>query len=293
MNSVGSDKNKSTNDGLVAALMAYIFWGIFPIYFKIIDAVPTTEVFAHRIIWSIPFGFFILIVSNQWSEIKRVFKTPNILKFLVLSSSLISINWYIYILAVQSGEILQASLGYYINPLLYVLVGILFLNERLRISQMIAIVIATIGVLTLTFSSGKFPWISIVLATSFTLYGVIRKKVDIGAMPGLFIETLFILPFACLYMFYLFEINLNISLILILAGPFTIFPLFFFAYAAKRLKLTTIGMMQFLSPTMQFIIAFIYGERLTSAGIICFICIWLAIMLFIYDALKQDNMNEY
>ena len=301
MNSVGSDKNKSTNDGLVAALMAYIFWGIFPIYFKIIDAVPTTEVFAHRIIWSIPFGFFILIVSNQWSEIKRVFKTPNILKFLVLSSSLISINWYIYILAVQSGEILQASLGYYINPLLYVLVGILFLNERLRISQIIAIGIAAIGVLTLTFSSGKFPWISIVLATSFTLYGVIRKKVDIGAMPGLFIETLFILPFACLYMFYLFENNvlyfgvnnLNISLILILAGPFTIFPLFFFAYAAKRLKLTTIGMMQFLSPTMQFIIAFTYGERLTSAGIICFICIWLAIMLFIYDALKQDNMNEY
>ena len=198
-----NDNNGSIREGLVAALMAYLFWGVFPIYFKIIDVVPSEEVFAHRIFWSVPFGLLILYLSKQLGELWQVFLNKKKIIYLALTSILISINWYIYIVAVQTDEILQASLGYYINPLMYVLVGILFLGEKLRTGQIIAILIAAIGVLILTLSAGKLPWISISLATSFTLYGVMRKKIEVSAMVGLFIETLFILPFAFMYILVL------------------------------------------------------------------------------------------
>ena len=296
-----NDNNGSIREGLVAALMAYLFWGVFPIYFKIIDVVPSEEVFAHRIFWSVPFGVLILYLSKQLGELWQVLLNKRKIIYLALTSILISINWYIYIVAVQTDEILQASLGYYINPLMYVLVGILFLGEKLRTGQIIAILIAAIGVLILTLSAGKLPWISISLATSFTLYGVMRKKIEVSAMVGLFIETLFILPFAFMYILVLtkngqlfFSLDKpTMASLLVMAGPLTIFPLFFFSYAAKRLKLTTIGMMQFLSPSMQFVVALIYGERLTGASLICFIFIWIAIIVFIYDAFEEGALDSY
>ena len=301
MNINPNNINGSIREGLGAALMAYLFWGIFPIYFKIIDAVPSEEVFAHRIFWSVPFGLLILYLSKQLGELWQVLLNKKKIIYLALTSILISINWYIYIVAVQTDEILQASLGYYINPLMYVLVGILFLGEKLRVGQIIAILIATIGVIILALSAGKLPWISISLATSFTLYGVIRKKIEVSAMVGLFIETLFILPFAFMYILVLtkngqlsFTLDKpTMAFLLIMAGPLTIFPLFFFSFAAKRLKLTTIGMMQFLSPSMQFVVAFIYGERLSIAGLICFVCIWVAITIFVYDALEEGAIESY
>ena len=301
MNINPNNINGSIREGLVAALMAYLFWGIFPIYFKIIDAVPSEEVFAHRIFWSVPFGLLILYLSKQLGELWQVLLNKKKIIYLALTSILISINWYIYIVAVQTDEILQASLGYYINPLMYVLVGILFLGEKLRVGQIIAILIATIGVIILALSAGKLPWISISLASSFTLYGVIRKKIEVSAMVGLFIETLFILPFAFMYILVLtkngqlsFTLDKpTMAFLLIMAGPLTIFPLFFFSFAAKRLKLTTIGMMQFLSPSMQFVVAFIYGERLSTAGLICFVCIWVAITIFVYDALEEGAIDSY
>ena len=296
-----NDNNGSIREGLVAALMAYLFWGVFPIYFKIIDVVPSEEVFAHRIFWSVPFGLLILYLSKQLGELWQVFQNKKKIIYLALTSILISINWYIYIVAVQTEEILQASLGYYINPLMYVLVGILFLGEKLRTGQIIAILIAAIGVIILTLSAGKLPWISITLATSFTLYGVMRKKIEVSAMVGLFIETLFILPFAFMYILALTENGQlffsldkpSMALFLVMAGPLTIFPLFFFSYAAKRLKLTTIGMMQFLSPSMQFVVALIYGESLSEASLICFIFIWIAIIVFIYDAFEEGALDSY
>lgn len=296
-----NDNNGSIREGLVAALMAYLFWGVFPIYFKIIDGVPSEEVFAHRIFWSVPFGLLILYLSKQLGELWQVLLNKKKIIYLALTSILISINWYIYILAVQTDEILQASLGYYINPLMYVLVGILFLGEKLRTGQIIAILIAAIGVLILTLSAGKLPWISISLATSFTLYGVMRKKIEVSAMVGLFIETLFILPFAFMYILALtkngqlfFSLDKpSMAILLVMAGPLTIFPLFFFSYAAKRLKLTTIGMMQFLSPSMQFVVALIYGESLSGASLICFIFIWIAIIVFIYDAFEEGAIDSY
>ncbi len=295
------NKRDHTKTGLLAALAAYSFWGVLPIYFKIVDTVPSLEVFAHRVLWSVPFGFIIILIRKQWHEVKRTTFNPNVLKYLFFSALLISTNWYLYIVAVQTNEILQASLGYYINPLLYVLVGVTLLNERLRALQLIAIFIATIGVLILTLSTGKFPWIAVSLAITFTAYGVIRKNADVGAMPGLFIETIFILPFAIGYFYFLAnngtlffgDDHILDSFFLILAGPFTVFPLLFFALAAKRLRLTTIGMMQFLSPTMQFVVALIYGETLSQASFICFICIWIAIIVFMHDAISEGSLESY
>ena len=295
------EKSNTTKQGLIAALVAYLCYGLLPIYIKMIDSIPSIEILAHRIIWSVPFGFLIVLARRQGPEIKRAITNIKVMSFLFFTAFLIGMNWYLYIWAVQSNQVLQASLGYYINPLFYVIVGVLFLGERLRLLQGIAILLATIGVLILTSSSGAFPWISLTLAASFTVYGVIRKKVAVGAMPGLFIETIIICPCALYYFFYLtgngytFFINNDVSMImlLLLAGPITVIPLLCIAIALKKLRLTTIGMMQFLSPSMQFVIALIYGEELTWANMVCFGFIWLAITVFIFDAIKVRDPSLY
>ena len=301
MNSEEIAKIKNTKQGLIAALIAYVCYGLLPIYIKSVDAVPSIEVLAHRIIWSVPFGLLIVLGRKQIPEIKAAFTDIRIMGLLFITALLIGMNWYIYIYSVQTNQVLQASLGYYINPLFYVLVGVIFLKERLRALQAVAISIAAIGVLILTLSTGQFPWIAITLAASFTVYGVIRKNVAVGAMPGLFIETLIICPLALAYFYHItqggFAIFANndssMIVLLLLAGPITVIPLLLFAVAARKLRLTTIGMMQFLSPTMQFIIALFYGEILSVPSMICFSCIWLAISIFIYDAVTKKDINSY
>ncbi|MDG1713440.1 MAG: EamA family transporter RarD [Woeseiaceae bacterium] len=294
-------QSKIAKQGLVAALVAYLCYGLLPIYIKMIDSIPSIEVLAHRIVWSVPFGLLIILGRRQIPEIKRALKDFRVMSFLIFTAFLIGMNWYIYIYSVQSNQVLQASLGYYINPLFYVIVGVAFLGEKLRPLQGIAILFASIGVLILTFSTGVFPWISITLAASFTVYGVIRKKIAVGAMPGLFIETIIICPCAFYYFFcitnsgFTFFTNNDISMIILLlfAGPITVIPLLCIAIALKKLRLTTVGMMQFLSPSMQFIVAVIYGEKLTQANMLCFGFIWLAIAVFIYDAVKVRDVSLY
>ncbi|MDB2544013.1 EamA family transporter RarD [Woeseiaceae bacterium] len=301
MNAEEITKIKKTKQGLIAALIAYVCYGLLPIYIKSVDAVPSIEVLAHRIIWSVPFGLLIVLGRKQIPEIKAAFTDIRIMGLLFITALLIGMNWYIYIYSVQTNQVLQASLGYYINPLFYVLVGVIFLKEKLRVLQAVAISIAAIGVLILTMSTGQFPWIAITLAASFTVYGVIRKNVAVGAMPGLFIETLIICPLALAYFYHITQggfaifANNDSSMIglLLLAGPITVIPLLLFAVAARKLRLTTIGMMQFLSPTMQFIIALFYGEILSVPSMICFSCIWLAISIFIYDAVTKKDINSY
>jgi chloramphenicol-sensitive protein RarD len=249
MNSEEIAKIKNTKQGLIAALIAYVCYGLLPIYIKSVDAVPSIEVLAHRIIWSVPFGLLIVLGRKQIPEIKAAFTDIRIMGLLFITALLIGMNWYIYIYSVQTNQVLQASLGYYINPLFYVLVGVIFLKERLRALQAVAISIAAIGVLILTLSTGQFPWIAITLAASFTVYGVIRKNVAVGAMPGLFIETLIICPLALAYFYHItqggFAIFANndssMIVLLLLAGPITVIPLLLFAVAARKLRLTTIG----------------------------------------------------
>ncbi len=284
-------------NGFLAALLAYTFWGFTPIYFVAIAAVPSLEVLAHRVIWAVPFGAAIVYARHQWPEVHRAFGDRRTVLFLALAALVVAINWLGYIVAVQTGHIFQASLGYYINPLMYVAIGVWFFHERLRRMQTIAVLLAAAGVAVLTVSGGEFPWLALVLATSFTIYGVIRSRVEIGGMPGLFVETIVLLPLALGYAAWITAAGAAVfgpadpvmSGLLVLAGPVTALPLLFFALAARRLRLSTIGIMQFIAPTLQFLMGLFFGERLTVPHAICFVLIWLAVLAFSADAWRASR----
>jgi chloramphenicol-sensitive protein RarD len=288
---------QQTRDGMISALIAYLLWGVLPLYFILVKDVSSLEVLAHRIIWAVPFGALIIYLRKQWQEVGRALTHPGMLLYLSTSALLIAGNWLVYIWAVQSDQIFQASLGYYINPLLFAVVGVFLLGEKLRSPQIAAVALAALGVGILTVSGGELPAVALFLGTSFTIYGVIRKRVVIGGMPGLFIETLVLLPVAVVYLIFLLTHGQAVfwgagtgrSLILVMAGPFTVIPLLFFALAARRLKLSTLGMMQFIAPSIQFLIGVLYGEQLTTAHLICFGCIWTAVLLFSWDAWRSSR----
>jgi chloramphenicol-sensitive protein RarD len=289
------DHHKATKAGLISGIFAYIMWGLFPIYFKVTEHVPPIEILAHRIAWSVPFGALIIHFRHQWSDIRAIFTHIRTLGMLALAALFIAMNWGLYIWAIQDGQIFQASLGYYINPLIFVLIGVVFMNEHLSRLKLIAVIFAAIGVGVLTLYGGKFPWISLALAISFTAYGVIRKKVAVGAMPGLFVETLILFLPALAVLFWMQSHNQlvflhtssKLSTLLVLAGPITVLPLVAFAFAARRLKLSTIGFLQFIGPSLQFLMGVLYGEKLTPAYLLCFGFIWLAVILFSWDALRS------
>ena len=282
-------------EGVIAGLTAYTLWGFLPIYLKFVSAVPAFEVLAHRIVWAVPFGVPIIALRRQWPDVKRALAHRRTFALLGVSAACIAVNWLIYILAVQRDEIFQASLGYYINPLMYVLIGVAVFRERLRPMQIAALVLATTGVAVLTVSGGQFPYIALAVATSFTIYGVVRSRVAVGGMPGLFIETLVLVPAAVGYLLWLatsgegafgFD-GPGMTGLLMLAGPFTVLPLLAFALAARRVQLSTLGMMQFISPTLQFFVGLAYGEALTPAHVVCFVLIWLAVITFSGDAWRN------
>ncbi len=296
-----SDDVNASRSGLVAGLIAYSLWGVFPIYFKLVAAVSPAEVLMHRIVWAVPFGALILFLRKQWPEVRRALTHRSTVLWLSLSALLITVNWFIYIWAVINERIFETSLGYYINPLMYVLVGVLFFQERLRALQMFAVVSATIGVSVLAISGGEFPWVALSLGVLFTGYGVIRKRVAVGAMPGLFVETTLLFPFAFVPLVWLVwsgasaissgETSLN--LLLVLAGPVTVMPLLLFAIAARKLTLTTVGFLQYLAPTLQFLTGVYYGEVLTTAHLICFGLIWTAVAMFSVDALRATKKPSH
>ncbi len=287
-----SEAAANARRGVFAGLIAYVSWGVFPVYFKLIETVSPIEVLAHRIIWAVPFGAVIILFRRQWGEVRRALTHRQMLLWLSLAALSISVNWFIYIWAVQNERIFEASLGYYINPLIYVLAGVLFFSEQLRRLQLTAVVLAAIGVAVLTLSGGVFPWVALSLAALFTAYGIIRKQVVIGAMPGLFVETLVLTPAAFLLLAWSYRTNglafgdsTWLTSMMLLAGPVTVIPLLFFAIAARRLTLTTIGFMQFLAPTLQFCTGLYYGEQLTTPHLVCFAFIWTAVALFSIDAI--------
>ena len=285
------------NSGLIAGITAYFIWGIFPIYFKITEQIAATEILMHRIIWSIPFGLLILIFRKQLKEVWTALKDKKKVALLLIASIALAANWGVYIWAIQQDQIFQGSLGYYINPLMYVLVGVVFFKETLSKWQLVAVFLAIIGVLILTFYGGQFPAISLFLATSFTIYGVMRKQVDIGAMPGLFIEVILLLLPALAYIYWLSSQGLfdfptaspDMKILLILAGPITVLPLMAFAFAARRLTLTMLGFLQYIGPTLQFACGIYYGETFTSAHAWCFGFIWLAVGVFMVDSLLKSR----
>ena len=274
-------------------------WGVLPVYFKVVGDVAILEVLVHRIVWAVPFGAVIILWRRQWPEVRRALSDTRVLGFLALAAVLIAGNWFVYIRAVQTDQIFQASLGYYINPLMFTLAGVLLFGERLRTFQIAALFLAAAGVLVLTFSHGQFPVIALTLGTLFTIYGVIRKRIIVGGMPGLFIETLVLFPLSAGYLLWIMNIgeaafapaDPAMMGFLVLAGPFTVLPLLFFALATRRLMLTTVGFMQFIAPTLQFIIGLLYGEELTPAHAACFGLIWIAVGLFSWDAWRSSRVE--
>jgi len=286
-----------TRDGLISALIAYLLWGVMPVYFVFVKDVPSLEILVHRVIWAVPFGGLIIHMRKQWAEVWRALTHPKMLLYLSITAVLIAGNWIVFIWAVQQDQIFQTSLGYYINPLLFTVTGVFLMGEKLRTPQIAAVSLAAIGVVILTVSGGEIPIIALFLGASFTAYGVMRKKVVIGGMPGLFIETLVLLPAGIIYLVYLMSHGQAVfgtegpggAALLMFAGPVSVIPLLFFALAARRLNLSTVGMMQFMAPTIHFFIAVAYGEQLTTAHLICFGCIWSAVILFIWDAWRSSR----
>lgn len=288
--------------GQVYAILAFLFWGaIAPIYFKEVSSVEPLEVLIHRIIWS----FFILIplifITKQVDIYKTLIKDFTKLKYLALSTFFISLNWLVFIWAVTNDKIMETALGYYINPLVSIFLGYLFFQERMSKNQYIAIFIAFIAVFYQVLSLGSLPLVSLTLAFSFAFYGMIRKKINVGSIVGLFVETLIMIPFALIGIYYLYTINsisfLNsstyINIMLSLGGIITITPLLLFNGAATRLKLTTLGFLQYLGPTCAFLLAvFVYNEEFNFDKMITFILIWIALAIFSLDSIKKYRKQK-
>ena len=282
--------------GLFAAIFAYLWWGgVLPIFLLALRDVSADQVLVHRILWSVPFGAAILFARKQWPDVRAAITNRKVLLALVASSFFIAINWLLYILALQTGRIFEAALGYYINPLVYMVVGVLVLGEKLSRPQMVAVVLAAIGVAILAGYGGQFPIIALILATTFTIYGYLRKQTPVGAMPGLFIETLILSPVALGWLWIVGPIgeaawgqSSYLTFMMILAGPMTVLPLLAFAIGARRLPLSMIGFLQFIGPTLQFIVGVIDGEEFTRAHQFCFGFIWIAAALYAGEAIRQS-----
>jgi len=284
--------------GYILGISAYVMWGVFPLYFKLLNSIPAAEIVAHRVLWSALFSLLLLVIWKHPHWLQNVIQNPKNILWLLCSSSLVCSNWVLYIWAVNNGHVLDASLGYYINPLVNVLLALCFLGEKLRRLQWIAVILATIGVLQQVVALGKLPWIALYLAFSFGSYGFLRKKIAIAALPGLAIETILICPIALIWLM----LNPNITsgniefwqtmsaLWLIITGPVTIIPLIFFNMAAKVLPFTTIGFLQYLAPTLLLLQAvFLFNEPLTSSTLISFIFIWSALIVYSLDIYLRFN----
>ncbi|MEZ9892575.1 EamA family transporter RarD [Vibrio lentus] len=295
------DDQQRTRQGILLAVAAYTMWGIAPIYFKSLSEVSPFEILSHRVVWSFFLLAFLLHMSRGWRKVRDTLTSKPKMLYLVATSILVGANWLIFIWAVNSNHMLDASLGYYINPLINVLLGMFFLGERLRKLQWFAVSLAAIGVIIQLIAFGSVPIVAIALAFSFGFYGLLRKKVSLEAQTGLFIETLVMLPIAATYLLFIadsatsdFSMNpIQLNLLLVAAGVITTVPLLCFTGAATRLKLSTLGFFQYIGPSLMFLLAvLIYGEAFTSDKAITFAFIWGALVIFSFDGLRNNKKNK-
>lgn len=278
--------------GYILGLSAYVIWGLFPMYFKAIQAVPSLEIIVHRAIWSALFGALLLLVWKHPGRLRELIDHPKRFAVLALSGSLIAANWLIYVWAVNNGRMLEASLGYYINPLVNVLLGMLLLGERLRRLQWAAVVLAAAGVAQQLWQVGSLPWVSLALALTFASYGLIRKKAPVAALPGLVVETWLLLPLAIGWiLFHPAAMSsqpafwtTSEALWLMAAGPVTLIPLVCFNAAARHLPFATLGFLQYIAPTLVLLLAvLVYGEHFDPAKLISFLLIWAGLAVYSVD----------
>lgn len=295
------EEQQRSRQGVLLAIGAYTMWGIAPIYFKSIAEVSPLEILSHRVIWSFFLLAALLHFGRHWRSVRDIIKNKTKMMFLVSTAILVGANWLIFIWAVNSNHMLDASLGYYINPLINVLLGMVFLGERLRKLQWFAVVLAACGVLVQLIVFGSVPVVAIALAMSFGCYGLLRKKVSVEAQTGLFIETLVMLPAAAIYLLFIassptsnmIDNPMQLNTLLIAAGVITTLPLLCFTGAATRLKLSTLGFFQYIGPSLMFLLAvLIYGEPFTSDKAITFAFIWGALVVFSFDGLRNNRKSR-
>lgn len=284
--------------GALFAFLAFLIWGLSPIYWKALDQVGATEIILHRIVWSFIFLMPLIWVGRQWTEFQKTLHSPKMLSILLLTSILVGGNWLIYVWAVNNGRVLQASLGYYINPLVNIVLGMIFLRERLRRAQAVAVVLATLGVLNLTLRYGAFPWVSLALALSFGAYGLVRKVAAVGALVGLTIETLLLTVPAGIWVFYLHQTRsgaflhagIHTDLLLLGTGMLTATPLLFFNLGAKRITLASLGFIQYTAPTGMFLLGItMFDEAFTRIQAITFGLIWTALAIYSWDTVRMHR----
>ena len=285
--------------GFALGLAAYGLWGVLPIYFKLIEVVPAVEIVAHRILWSLPFLAVLLTATRGWRKVREALGRPRTVGVLVITALLIGGNWLLYVYAVTSGHILASSFGYYLNPLANVLLGRFVLKERLSRLQWVAVAIAGAGISVLAAGALAQLWISLTLCVTFALYGLLRKVVAADAVTGLGIETAILFPLAAAWLGWSLATGSpvggptpTVTGLLLIAGIVSTTPLLLFTAAARRLQYSTLGMLQFLAPTLQFLIGIWYGEPFTTAHAIAFPAIWIALGLYVTAILRAPRLPQ-
>jgi chloramphenicol-sensitive protein RarD len=287
--------------GVIYGLAAYLCWGFFPVYFKSVKIVPPLEMVSHRIVWSLAFLLLLITWKRAWRSMLGLLVLPKSLAVLFATTLLIATNWLVFIYAISVGEVLQSSLGYFINPLVSVLLGFVFLRERLERAQWISLALAVAGVLYLAIEYGSIPWIALALALSFGLYGLIRKALHVEPLVGLTVETLLLAPFALYYLVHLNRTGAGVflarsttlDLLIPMSGVVTAIPLLLFAAATKKLRLATIGFLQYITPTMHFLLAItIFGETFTHTHLVSFLFIWSGLALYSWHAYRSVRRTQ-
>lgn len=282
------DRERETT-GLIYGILAYFAWGILPLYWKLLEAIPATEILAYRIFCSFIFVGILLLATGNWEKVVVVCKSKKNIFLIFICASIISANWGIYIWAVNSGQVVEASMGYYINPLVVFILSVTVLKEKLNLGQIIAILFATIGVLVITLQYGKFPWVALSLAVTFAIYGLIKKMINVDAMGGLALETAIIAPMALAYIIFrqvqglgaVGSISMGTFIILLGSGVVTAAPLLWFAQATGRLRFSTIGFLQYIAPTISlFLGVVVFKEPFTVSHLLSFGFIWLALVIY-------------
>jgi len=281
-------KDADIRSGLFAAVAAYGMWGFLPLYFQFLGDLPPLVILAHRIVWSVPTALILVLAAGKWADFTGVLRQPRMMMTLLASSVAIATNWTIYIWAVTNDRILEGSLGYYINPLIVFVFAAMFFGERFRPLQLVAVVVAAMGVVNQTLVVGEFPWVSLSLAMSFAIYGAVRKTTAIDSRVGFGMEALLLAPAALLYLVFFLPAggrafgsgDAGLIALLVLAGPLTATPLILFAIGARRLRLSTIGILQYIAPSVQFGIGLAMGEKFTMGHAVTFGLIWTGVILF-------------
>ncbi|WP_286238481.1 EamA family transporter RarD [Neptuniibacter halophilus] len=288
--------------GVYYALAAFLMWGLVPVYFKSVAHISPVEVIVHRVIWSAVFLLLFICLTRRLGDLIALFQRPSVLYGLALSAAVISVNWLVFIWAVSQNMIVEATLGYFINPLISMIFGMVFFAERLRMMQWMAIALAAVGVLMQVILLGHLPWVALVLATSFAIYGALRKKIPVDSITGLLMETLWLTPIALSYMGWLYSqdqlqiisASAETVYLLMCAGIVTSLPLMAFAAGARRLSLTLIGLLQYIGPSIAFLLAvFYYDEPMDSQRLLTFVLIWTALAIFSAESILFQRRKRH